>query len=444
MEPGGSVPQDRHDSRARSGQSRRKGKWNGCTDRPGRPVDDSLRRSDPRLRPLPPLAAVANEHRIRRPRKVTADRLRGLDRAHRLAARGLHTPPRRGTVSHRVFHLLRPDPGRVASIRKAHHPANRRERIGMDSRGYPRWISDVPARQLDHGGIGVDLDEPAMPGNVRLRPHLQSEVQLLADQNDEIRLRQNLCECAQRRIVRPARALHLNDRRPGHRRQVCEGSGSVAARHHRSRQDERRGCPSNCRENPHRVRVSHRTSRPPLEPCGGVPLMGSIHLAVDDVERQRDMHRPRTSRPCDVQRSANVVVQTVRALRGPRRLGHIARHLRLRHLLKRPSVRVRQRRAAAQERQRRIRHRCRVQRRQGVGEPGARRDQSDARPTREPSPRIRHMHRRRFLPHVQQLDLRIQAGVEHRHDLIARERKDSIHALRPQRPSNHIHPSHSA
>ena len=153
--------------------------------------------------------------------------------------------------------------------------------------------------------------------NVWGRPHLQGEVQLLAKEHDEVCLSQNLCECAQRRVVRSAGAFHLDDRRAGSRGQVCEGGGTIAACHHRPRQYERRGCRSYFCENLQRIRVRHRTGCAPLEWSVDAPLMRCVYLAVDDVERQSDMNRARTSGRRDVERSANVVVEIDRTLCSP-------------------------------------------------------------------------------------------------------------------------------
>src|SRR3954451_10971257 len=57
---------------------------------------------------------------------------------------------------------------------------------------------------------------------------------------------------------------------------------------------------------------------------------------------------------------------------------------------------------------------------------------------REPAPRIPHMHGGRFVPAVHEIELRLDRGVEDRHDVIARKRENAVRAKTRKRLRNDV------
>ena len=71
-----------------------------------------------------------------------------------------------------------------------------------------------------------------------------------------------------------------------------------------------------------------------------------------------------------------------------------------------------------------------------LANPGPGGHQCDARPARQPPPRVRHVYRGRLLPHVVEVDVPVHEGVVYRHDLVAGQREDMPRPGIPQSPHN--------
>src|SRR3954451_15476462 len=70
-------------------------------------------------------------------------------------------------------------------------------------------------------------------------------------------------------------------------------------------------------------------------------------------------------------------------------------------------------------------------------------DHGDAGFTREPAPRIRHVHGSSLVSYMHEVDRSSQRGVEEAHDVVAREREHAGHALLLERSDNDVGPSQS-
>ena len=91
---------------------------------------------------------------------------------------------------------------------------------------------------------------------------------------------------------------------------------------------------------------------------------------------------------------------------------------------KAPAPELRGGRVPAQQHHRRLGHQRAVERRDRVAVAGPRGDEGHARLLGEPPPRVRHVHRRRLVPRVQDREAAAEAGVVEREDLVAREREE--------------------
>ena len=108
------------------------------------------------------------------------------------------------------------------------------------------------------------------------------------------------------------------------------------------------------------------------------------------------------------------------------------------HLLKRALTVFANRAVTTQQQHRRVRRPRRQQRPQRVAQacPGS--HQSNSQPARELRKTFSHIDRRSLMPRVKKANARIQARVEKRHDLVAREREDVFDSMRRKGLHHHI------
>ena len=69
-------------------------------------------------------------------------------------------------------------------------------------------------------------------------------------------------------------------------------------------------------------------------------------------------------------------------------------------------------------------------------------DQGDTSVAGQTSPRIRHVDRSRFVAHMHEVEIRLERGIEDRHDVIAREGKHLPAAEATERTSDNIRSSY--
>ncbi len=141
------------------------------------------------------------------------------------------------------------------------------------------------------------------------------------------------------------------------------------------------------------------------------------------------VHRPRPARRGDADRFADITAERRGGRRGERRLGDRRRHVGLADFLEAAAAELPGRRVTRQQHHRQFRAERRVERADRVGMARPAGDHRDAGLAGEPSPRVRHVHGGRLVAHVNEIELRLDRGIEHRHDVIARERE---HALRTE------------
>ena len=124
------------------------------------------------------------------------------------------------------------------------------------------------------------------------------------------------------------------------------------------------------------------------------------------------------------ERGRDVLAQSRRVLGHPRGLADRRGHRGLIHLLEGAAPELRGGRVPAQQHHRRLGHQRAVERRDRVAVARPRGDEGHARLLGEPSPRVRHVHRRRLVPRVQDREAAAEARVVEREDLVAREREE--------------------
>ena len=83
----------------------------------------------------------------------------------------------------------------------------------------------------------------------------------------------------------------------------------------------------------------------------------------------------------------------------------------------------------------------RIERADGIGMTRSTRHHRNAGLARETPPRVGHMYGRRLVAHVDQLELRLERGVEDRHDMIAGEREDLLRPKLLQRARDDVRAS---
>ena len=109
---------------------------------------------------------------------------------------------------------------------------------------------------------------------------------------------------------------------------------------------------------------------------------------------------------------------------------------RLVHLLERPQPELRTRGVSGEQQHRRLRHGGRVERRHCVGMSGTASNERHPDFAGETGPRVRHVHGRRFVSRMEQLETCIERRIEDRHDVIARKREQASNA-RVSQCANH-------
>ncbi len=383
-------------------------------------VDHAMRRGKARLRPLAELSAVGNEDGVG---MRVEQRLQRPQRLHRVQAVRLlrcGVRPRRRAVGDRRAHFARPIAlQRCVSLRAAGEHARRRERLRTPRGEQP--LPDRSLRAVEFLGLAIRLDELAFEVDRRGAPEFQREVELLAEEQDAIGVGEHSREGPQARIGDAARAFHADrgntGRRFQRRRRLPAGS-----------REERRP-----RENEGALRFHER-----FEQIIGVArdedfllgpeILGAhqafLRLRFEMVAGKAHVHRAAAARSRRANGAHHVRADLLHAAVGPRFLGHGCGDIGLLHFLERAAVPVRARRVAGKQHHRRLGK----ARRHGVGVPGTAGHERDAGLAGDPRVRIRHVHGRGFVTHVDEIDARVERRIEDRHDVVARQREDALHA----------------
>ena len=404
------------------GQARREGERKRGADRARNAIDDAMGRAEARLCPLPDLPAVRDEDRVG---MGIEQRLQRTQRLHRVHAPGL---ARRGA---RPF-------GRTIGDRVADfaHPC---------TAGRPCGATCQCLR--GEAGLGNPRRDRAS------RPHCAACDRVLPPPHPLAGTRSRNrwpARCRTSRVkssrlpssrMQSARARGwANAPRPGSampRGLSMQTTGIPLA----SSNAAARALPSRVQnEGPARIKGRFALARRTSRRAGiriGETLFGDVEvpwtyapaclLRLQGIHRQAEMHRAATPRARDAYGLGKIGCEGLRATIRPRSLADRRRHLGLRHLLELAAAHVARCRMAREEDHRRLGHARGVERRHRVGMPRPARDESHAHLTGEPCPRIRHVHGRGLVTHVDQLEAPIERGIEHRHDVVAREREDPLH-----------------
>ncbi len=147
---------------------------------------------------------------------------------------------------------------------------------------------------LDHGGLGIDDDEPAGGIDERRLAEAQGEIVRLAEQDDQVGLAQHLGEGAEPGIVDAARALHRHDRHAGGGLELREQRQIAGMAELRAGEDQGR---VPLRQAPPGCGIGRRQpsgccgARSDAAATAGAPARPRPSL--QQVERQAQMHRPR-------------------------------------------------------------------------------------------------------------------------------------------------------
>jgi hypothetical protein len=182
-----------------------------------------------------------------------------------------------------------------------------------------------------------------------------------------------------------------------------------------------------------RQMLHHDLGRARIEPLGHVEQLHvrqTTHIGgpLQRVGRQVQVDRSGSPRTGHAQRACQIARQRVAPTAGPGRLGDRCRHFRLRHFLVCAQPDLVGGRVARQQDHGGLRHPGGVQGGNSVGVPGPARDQRNSWLPGDTRPGIRHVHRRCFVPGMDQFDARIEHGIEYRHDVIAGESENALYA----------------
>ena len=127
----------------------------------------------------------------------------------------------------------------------------------------------------------------------------------------------------------------------------------------------------------------------------------------------------------DTDRLADITVEGFDAAGRPRRLRHRLGHLGLAQFLKSAAPDLPGRGVPGQKYHRQFRGQRGVQSSDRIGMTGSAGDQGNAGFAGQAAMGIGHVHGGGFVAHVNEVDARIQRGVEYRHDVVAGQREDA-------------------
>jgi hypothetical protein len=279
-------------------------------------------------------------------------------------------------------------------------------------------------------------DEP-VAGRLGAEP--EREVDRLAEADDQVRLRKRLGKIAERGILEAARALHRYDG-------CCLGVGQARQELARPGRVQRgagqdQGTLRSLERRPDRRDVVGRRCHR-LGPQALLLRQGLGCLGLEHVERQRQMDGAGAPGQGGAHRARRIAPQ-IGCRGGPKRqFGHGCGHLGLRELLEGAPAVLRDRGGAGQQQHGALRHPRDIERPQRVREAGRCGHEGDARLPGQLGRGVRHEHRSRLVARVDDLDAGIDAGIEDRHDLVARQTENASHAGPCQRLHHDVRTPH--
>ena len=150
------------------------------------------------------------------------------------------------------------------------------------------------------------------------------------------------------------------------------------------------------------------------------------------------MNRPGPPGGRDPDRPGEVACQGGGGGCGPRGLGDGRGHVGLPDLLEAAATELPGGRVPGDEHHRRLGGERGEKRADRVGVTGAAGDQRNAGLAGETAPRIRHVDRSRLVAHVHEIEVRVESGIEDRHDVIAREGENPPAAEAGERAGNDV------
>ena len=379
------------------------------------------------------LAAVADQHRIGIALHIgpkRAEDLRGMQPARRLRR---DARPGGRAIVERGARLLQP-----AAVARFHRGSAADQRFGRAAHVRDAAQHEPPVHflrgALDQRGLGIDRDQPHRRIERRAAHPLGGEIERLAEQNDQVGAAHQIGECAERRIRDAARAFEDDG---GRLRRGFEPRQQRASAHIgklRRREDDRPRRRRDCGQRCVRDGIAERRHRrrPRIRPHDRVAL----DALLQQVGRQAQMHRPRPTRGRDADRLADIAPERGCRRGGERGLAHGCCHVGLADFLKSAAAELPCRRMAGEQHHRRLRAERRVKRADRVGVARPARHHRDAGLAGEPPPRVRHVHGRRLMAHMHEIELRLDRGIEDRHDVVAGEREHAV-AAEPRQRTRH-------
>src|SRR5262249_47213088 len=140
----------------------------------------------------------------------------------------------------------------------------------------------------------------------------------------------------------------------------------------------------------------------------------------------------------NLRRPCNLVSYSERCLERPCCLGDRPHHFGLTKLLKRTAAELLGARMARQEQHRRLGRKRRIQGGGSIGMTRTAGDERDAHLTGDPRVSVGHVHARRFVAAVNELDARLGERIVDGHDVIARHGKHAVDADLLEGPSENV------
>ncbi len=312
------------------------------------------------------------------------------------SARFCGLAPRRRPIGDVVADAIAPSRGGRATHTGWIRPC-RFDQGGDGARRIGCGMADEPIRHLREPRrdrlLRLDRNKPAARIERRRPAEPQGEIERLAEEHDEVRLAKHLRVAAERGIVDAARTFHRDHRAP--KRVLQRGDeGAAAPRAQRRRCDDQRPLRGgDLAENPFRLGCAKDIGSAAKAAAAG-HCAGSSTRLLQHVERQTHMHRAGSAGARDPHGAGDVVGESGGRSCSPRGFGHRLGEIGLPHLLKGAEADLVERGMSGQQQHRRFRCRCRAQRADRIGMPGAAGHQRDARPRRSCAPRHRPCARR--------------------------------------------------
>ncbi len=399
MKTEGAVAEHRHHARSRQRELRRRGKGQRRADRPGRTVDHAMRREERRLGPLAELAAVGDQNGIGRIEQL-------LHRAREL---------------YRMQRSLR----LRAQRRPLGGPVRKHGADFIEPAAFFSFQFFQNGKKID---THVDLDDPA--GRGERGAELEREIALLAGERHHVGALQHLGDESQARIVHAARAFH-DDR--GHAARLLEFSQPrAAARVAERRPGDQQGGYRLLQTLQKRVNFSRIRLRLLRKKSFRKRKVG-LCRTLQKIDRKRKVHRAGAPGARDAKSVREVHAERLRRAHGPGGFRRRRRHRALVHFLERAPAELRSRRMPGEKDHRRFGGERRVERTDRVRVSRAASDEGDPRLAGEAAPSVGHVHRGRLVTHVHDRQRGVERRIEHRHDVVAREREEMPHAGARQR-----------